>query len=67
MEWILIIILSIVVNAAGLIAAGHYIPGFNLTGGLQDILLVAAILTLLNMTLKPIFRLFLGPIIILTR
>ncbi len=66
MKWIAIIAISILVNAVGLLVAANYVPGFTLVGGLTETVLLALVLTLLNMTLKPILRLFLGPIIILT-
>ncbi len=66
MKWVAIIVLSILVNTVGLLAAANFVPGFTLSGDLATKVFVALILTLLNMTLKPILRLFLGPIIILT-
>ena len=66
MRWIAIIVISILVNAVGLMAAANYVPGFTLSGSLATTVFVALILTLLNITLKPVLRLFLGPIIILT-
>ncbi len=77
MKFIALLILSILLNAAGLALAAHFIFGFHLMGianadgfskpgSVQEILVVALILTALNMILKPIVKLFLGPIIILT-
>ena len=66
MKWIAVIAISILVNTIGLLAAANFIPGFTLSGDLATTIVVALVLTLLNMTLKPILRLFLGPIIILT-
>lgn len=66
MKWIAVITLSILVNTFGLLVAANYISGFTLSGDLTETVLVALVLTFLNMTLKPILRLFLGPIIILT-
>ena len=72
MKWLAIIALSILVNTVGLlVAAGilipdFHIPGFTLAGGVKAAILAGLVLTLLNMTVKPILRLFFGPIIILT-
>jgi len=66
MKSISIIIISILVNTVGLLVAANYVPGFALIGDFREIIIAAAVLTLLNATLKPFLRLFLGPIIILT-
>lgn len=60
------IIVAIAANALGLWAATSYVPGFKITGGFKQFIIIAVILTLLNFVLKPILKLVLGPIIILT-
>jgi putative membrane protein len=61
------ILLAVLTNLAGLIAAAHYIIGFHLVVTDWKLLLeIAAIFTVLNVVLKPILKLFLGPLIVLT-
>lgn len=66
MKLIAKIIVAIIANAIALYAAANYIPGFTLLGNVQQIIGMAAILTLLNFILKPVLTLVLGPVIILT-
>jgi len=56
----------IIVNAVALIAATRLVPGFTLSGEVTNILLVALVLTLFNILLKPILKLVLSPFIIIT-
>ncbi len=60
------IIIAIAVNAIALRVAEAYVPGFVLQGNLKQILTMATILTALNFFVKPILKLVLGPIIVLT-
>ena len=60
------LIVIIVANALAIWVAAKYIDGFSLTGGIREIIIAGAIFTLLNFFLKPILKLLLGPIIILT-
>lgn len=66
MRWLARIIIAIVVNALGLIAASHYIPGFNVGGDFREIIILAAIFTALYLVLRPFVKMFLGPFLILT-
>lgn len=66
MRWLSKIIFLVAVNALGLWAAGKYINGFHLNGGLKELLSIAVILTVLNLVLRPILKLFFGPIIVIT-
>ncbi len=67
MRWIWKLILAVAVNAAGLLACAYWIPGFSLvTNDVKAVLIVGASLTLLNMFLKPVLKLVLGPFILLT-
>lgn len=58
--------IAVVANVAGLLVAAHYVPGFLFSGSIRDILVAGAILTVLNLILRPIIKLFLGPLIVLT-
>lgn len=66
MKFLAKIVIAMAVNALALLAAQTYIPGFVLQGDLKQILVIAAILTALNFFVKPILKLVLGPIIVLT-
>lgn len=54
------------INGVALFAAAYFISGFNLDVSLKNLAILALILTALNMFLKPLLKLLLGPIIILT-
>jgi putative membrane protein len=61
------IVLAIAINLVGLLVAEYFVPGFLLaTGDLQTLLILTLVLTGLNYVLKPILKLLLGPIIVLT-
>lgn len=66
MKLILKIILRILVNGLGLYLCIRYIPGFAFTGDIVQLLLLAVILTVLNLVLKPILKLILSPFILIT-
>jgi putative membrane protein len=53
-------------NIIALKAASYFVKGFEIAPDLISLSLVAAIFTLLNIFIKPIFKLILSPIIILT-
>jgi len=60
------IIIAVVVNALGLLAASTFIPGFHITASLQELLILAAIFTALYLVLRPIVKMILGPFLVLT-
>lgn len=60
------IIIAVVVNALGLLAAATFIPGVQLTATLQELLILAIIFTALYFVLRPIVKLILGPFLVLT-
>ncbi len=66
MHWIWKIIVAILGNMLGFWLAATYIPGFNLAGGWTDLAKMALVFAALNFVFKPILRLALGPIIIIT-
>lgn len=53
-------------NAVALFAASKLIPGFIFTGSIGELAVAALILTLINMTVRPVLKLFFGPVIVLT-
>lgn len=60
------LLLAVLGNLLGLLAAARWVQGFSLTGSLRDMAIAALVLTVLNAVLAPVLRLFLGPLIILT-
>src|SRR5271157_4035616 len=66
MRWLLKVIIIIAGNALGLWLANRYVPGFILNSTISQLVLIAFILAILNVILKPILTLIFGPIIILT-
>ncbi len=66
MRWIARIVIAVAINLVAVWAAATWIPGVTVSTGFSAILKVGLILTLLNFVLKPILKMFLGPIIVLT-
>ncbi len=66
MKWLIKVIGAVLANGLSLMAAAYFIQGFKLTSDLKEVALIALILTALNFILKPMLKLILGPIIILT-
>ena len=66
MKLLSFLIVTVFANVVALLVANNLLPGFSLAGGLADWVTVALILTGLNLILKPLVKLFLGPLIILT-
>ena len=60
------ILVAVLLNLGGLFAARFWIPNFELVANLRDIVIIALVLTALNFVLKPILKLILGPVIVLT-
>ncbi len=60
------IIIMWAANVLALLIATYYIPGFHVRFTPEDLLVVAAILTLLGLTIRPLLTLLFGPVIILT-
>lgn len=52
-----------VLNGAALYAAGHYLPGFAISGGIVTLVIAAALLTVLNTFLRPVLRLIATPLV----
>jgi putative membrane protein len=67
MHFLASLVLAVLTNLAGLLAAAHYIVGFSLiTSDWKLLLEIALGFTLLNLILRPLLKLFLGPLIVLT-
>lgn len=59
-------IVSILVNALAFFAIGYYVSGVYVATDIKDLLLLSAIFTVLYFILRPIVKMFLGPLIVLT-
>lgn len=60
------IIAAIIGNTLSLLVADHFLDGMTLIGTITSILVVSIVLTFLNLLLKPILKIVLGPVIIAT-
>lgn len=66
MKLIARIILQIFSNGIAIFLAARFIAGFFFYGGLRELLIAAAVLTLINIFIRPLLKLFFGPVILLT-
>ena len=66
MRFIARLIFSFFSNLVALGAAVYFIPGFSITPNLVNFLGVAGIFTLINIFIKPLLKLVLTPIVIIT-
>lgn len=53
-------------NVLALFLASYYIAGVAINGGWQEVLIVGLVFSAVNFFLKPLLKLLLGPIILLT-
>jgi len=60
------IIFAFISNLIALIVAANFIAGFQISGTFTNILAVSGIFTALNLLLRPLLKLILSPVIILT-
>lgn len=60
------IIIAVVVNALGLLAAAYYIPGFTINNDFRELMILAEVFTALYFVLRPVVKMILGPLLILT-
>ena len=66
MKWLLKFAAIVVANSIALWVAHHYIVGFNITGTIIEYVKIGGLLTVLGLFAKPLLKLVLSPIIILT-
>jgi putative membrane protein len=57
---------AFVVNVLSLVAAAYFVTGFNMTQAPEEVLWIALVFTGLNFLVKPILKLLLGPLILLS-
>jgi len=60
------LIFHIFSNAVAILAAAYFIQDFSFTGDFVALIVAAAILTVINLVLRPILKLLFGPLILLT-
>jgi putative membrane protein len=60
------LIFSFFSNFVALLAAGYFVKGFEITPDLINFSLVAGVFTLINVFIRPILKLILSPVIVLT-
>ena len=66
MKFLAKLIFQIFSNTVGIFAAAQLIPGFLFSGSFKDLIIAAAVLGLINILVRPVLKLPLGPFIILT-
>lgn len=59
-------VVAVVVNALAFFALGSYVKNIYVATDIKDLLLLSAIFTVLYFILRPIVKMFLGPLIVLT-
>jgi putative membrane protein len=60
------IIIRIIINAIALAVTFYFLPGFDITGGIGGLLIVAVVFGLVNAFIRPIVKFFSLPITCLT-
>ncbi len=53
-------------NAVAIIVASYFVAGFSFSGDIMALAVAAVILTLINTFIRPVLKLLLGPLVILT-
>jgi len=66
MRFLFRLIFFLFLNYAALFIAGVFIPGFEISSDPINLLIAAAVFTLINFYVRPLIKLILSPIIILT-
>ena len=66
MKFLLRPAIAFVINILSLVAAAYFVEGFNMSQVPTEVLWVGLVFTGLNFLLKPILKLLLGPLILLT-
>jgi len=66
MHFIAKLAIAFFVHSLAFFGANEYIEGFNITGGIENLLIAAGILTGVNIFIKPIVRFLFTPLIIIS-
>lgn len=60
------LLISFISNLIALLAAVYFVKGFEIAPEIESFLLVAAVFTLISVFIRPIIKMILSPIILLT-
>ncbi|MEK7115272.1 MAG: phage holin family protein [Patescibacteria group bacterium] len=66
METVAKLILTIVANLAAVVFASYFVPDFMVTTSAQGLVPLVVTLSLINLTIRPIIKIFLSPLIFVT-
>ena len=66
METIAKLILTIVANLAAVVFASYFVPEFMVTANVQGLVPLVLVLSLINLIIRPIIKIFLSPLIFIT-
>jgi putative membrane protein len=66
MRFLLTLILGVASNVVAFLVTEHYLPGFQVTDDPVPLIMAAVIFGALNLIVKPILKMALGPLILLT-
>jgi len=58
--------ISLISNTLAILAAGYFVTGFEFSGDFISLITAALILSLINAFIRPVLKLFFGPLILLT-
>lgn len=59
-------IFHVFANVIAILAANNFVSGFNFNGAFVELVIAATILTTINTFVRPVLKLFFGPLIALT-
>ena len=60
------LIVHVFSNTVAILAGAYFITGFIFTGDFLTLIFTAGILTIINLVIRPVLKLFLGPLVVLT-
>src|SRR3989344_6381477 len=66
MKFLLRIILSVLANVAAFIVTAHFLMGFKISYDFKNLLIAGIVFALINLLIRPVFKFFFMPAIILT-
>lgn len=66
MKFLAKLVFQLLSNTLALYLAAQFITGFSFTGNLWGLIIAAAVLSLINIFVRPVLKLLFGPLIILT-
>lgn len=66
MKFLARLILAFIANAVAFWATSYFVPGFEISYELTNFLIVSGLFTIINLYIKPIVKMILSPLIILS-